>query len=104
MAPENRHSIRKLPRELVRRQHQIFTAEQLLELGYGYEAIRHRLRTGRLYRLFDEVGSGQERLAALELQDALPARTHVEHAVADLDDVGKAEEGGAVSDVQAGEL
>jgi very-short-patch-repair endonuclease len=51
------HSTRRLPRALVRRQHQIFTRDQLLELGYSRHAIDHRLRTGRLYRLFPAVYS-----------------------------------------------
>src|SRR4051794_32449604 len=34
---------------LARRQHWVVTRPQLLELGYGREAINHRIRAGRLH-------------------------------------------------------
>src|SRR5436190_20556101 len=34
---------------LARRQHWVVTRAQLLELGFGREAINHRLRKGRLH-------------------------------------------------------
>jgi very-short-patch-repair endonuclease len=40
---------RTSPWPLVRRQHAVITREQLLALGYGPEAIKHRVRTGRLH-------------------------------------------------------
>lgn len=40
---------------LVRRQYGVVARSQLLELGFGTKAIRHRLRTGRLHRLWRGV-------------------------------------------------
>jgi len=40
---------------LARRQHWVVTRAQLLELGLGSKAIRHRLRTGRLHPLMRGV-------------------------------------------------
>jgi very-short-patch-repair endonuclease len=40
---------------LVRRQRSVVARWQLIELGYGEEAIRHRVRTGRLIRLYRGV-------------------------------------------------
>src|SRR5882672_5312487 len=37
--------------ELARKQHWVVTRAQLMELGLGSEAIRHRLRDGRLHRV-----------------------------------------------------
>src|SRR5438477_466246 len=51
MAPE---TVQRSPAELwaiVPSQHGLITRKQLLALGYGSEAIRHRLATGRLHRV-----------------------------------------------------
>jgi len=40
---------------LVRRQHGVIARKQLMSLGFGEEAIEHRLRHGRLYRLWKGV-------------------------------------------------
>lgn len=41
--------------QLVRRQHGVISREQLMALGFGEEAIEHRLHRGRLYRLWKGV-------------------------------------------------
>jgi very-short-patch-repair endonuclease/predicted transcriptional regulator of viral defense system len=41
--------------ELARSQHWVVTRTQLMELGLGSEAIRHRLRVGRLHRVMRGV-------------------------------------------------
>lgn len=43
------------PWELSERQHGVISHEQLLTLGFTESAIRHRLRTGRLFRLWRGV-------------------------------------------------
>lgn len=43
------------PWELARRQHGVISHEQLRALGFSEAAIRHRLRTGRLFRLWRGV-------------------------------------------------
>lgn len=40
---------------LVKRQHGVVSREQLLELGYSAKAIEHRLRVGRLHRIWRGV-------------------------------------------------
>jgi very-short-patch-repair endonuclease len=40
---------------LVRKQHGVVTREQLLELGFSRHAIEHRLRRGRLHRVYTGV-------------------------------------------------
>jgi very-short-patch-repair endonuclease len=55
MAPEIHQRTRGSLWELIRRQHGVVTASQLQEFGFKPEAIRHRLRTGRLHRLHPGV-------------------------------------------------
>jgi hypothetical protein len=50
MDPRSLQSLGGPAWELARRQHYAVAREQLLELGLGAEAIRHRLAEGRLYR------------------------------------------------------
>lgn len=45
------------PWPVVRRQHGVITRWQLLDLGFTDEAIRHRLKTGRLHRIWPQVYS-----------------------------------------------
>lgn len=55
MAPESGQSASGKAWALVERQHGVVTRDQLCALGYGSEAIRHRLATGRLYRVLPGV-------------------------------------------------
>jgi very-short-patch-repair endonuclease len=49
---------------LARRQHGVLTRSDLMALGFGTEAIRHRVRTGRLHRVYRGVYSvGRRELA-----------------------------------------
>ncbi|HVY96364.1 MAG TPA: type IV toxin-antitoxin system AbiEi family antitoxin domain-containing protein [Solirubrobacterales bacterium] len=41
--------------KLARRQHGVLTRRDLLALGFGEEAIRHRLATGRLHKIYTGV-------------------------------------------------
>lgn len=49
IAPKTIHSKSAAAWQLARRQHGVITREQLAELGYTREAVKHRLRTGRLH-------------------------------------------------------
>src|SRR3954452_2924322 len=51
MAPKNAQSLWRL----ARRQHGVVARRQLLELGFTDEAIKHRLRNGRLHRVYPGV-------------------------------------------------
>ncbi|HVQ60421.1 MAG TPA: type IV toxin-antitoxin system AbiEi family antitoxin domain-containing protein [Solirubrobacterales bacterium] len=51
MTPKKHHSISKAVWALVDRQHGVVARRQLIGLGVGEEAIRHRLATGRLRRV-----------------------------------------------------
>jgi very-short-patch-repair endonuclease len=55
VAPEIHQRGRARLWRLVDRQHGVVTKRQLLELGYTPEGIRHRLRVGRLHRLYPGV-------------------------------------------------
>jgi len=55
MAPKILQSQAALLWRLVDRQHGVVTRSQLLEHGYGTEAIRHRLASGRLHRVMPGV-------------------------------------------------
>ena len=48
MAPEK---LQSSAWALAREQHGVITRAQLVDLGYGSEAIRHRVRKGRLHRV-----------------------------------------------------
>ena len=49
------HDLAAVAWELVRRQHGVITRWQLLEIGYTSAAIKHRLSTGRLHRIYQGV-------------------------------------------------
>ena len=55
MARKRLHKSASAAWSLARRQHGVVTRAQLLELEFTPEAIDHRLRTGRLHRLWDGV-------------------------------------------------
>lgn len=55
MTPESGQSASRQAWDLVERQHGVITREQLRALGYGPEAIRHRLAAGRLHRVLPGV-------------------------------------------------
>ena len=55
MTPKFGQSASRQAWDLVERQHGVVTRGQLRMLGYGPEAIRHRLATGRLHRLWPGV-------------------------------------------------
>ncbi len=55
MTPSSPHSIAGDAWELARSQHDVIAHWQLRMLGYTQEAIRHRLRTGRLFVLWHGV-------------------------------------------------
>lgn len=55
VTPANAQHIARAVWELVRAQHGVITRRQLLSIGLTDEAIRHRLRTGRLFRLWPGV-------------------------------------------------
>src|SRR5690242_15791751 len=55
MAPTISESRSKDAWELARRQHGVLTRRDLLGLGYSDEAIKHRLRKGRLHRIVPGV-------------------------------------------------
>ena len=51
VATEKQHSAARAAWDLAARQHGLVTRAQLLGLGFGDAAIRHRLATGRLHRV-----------------------------------------------------
>jgi very-short-patch-repair endonuclease len=55
MAAENDHSMAAGAWALVHRQHGVISRDQLLALGFSEAAIRHRVKTGRLHRIFPGV-------------------------------------------------
>jgi very-short-patch-repair endonuclease len=55
MAPRDVQRMAKTAWATARRQHGVVTREQLLEIGYTRDALRHRLKTGRLHAIFEGV-------------------------------------------------
>jgi very-short-patch-repair endonuclease len=49
--PERQDSVARAVWALGRKQHRLITRSQLLELGVRRDAVRHRLKTGRLHRI-----------------------------------------------------